>query len=87
MTTEHTAAAVAEYRRIEDTIFSLLAMLEQENVQCARQPDVTALEHVAAKLEQVEDAWTQARQIADADRALADEQDERETRALDVAVQ
>jgi hypothetical protein len=89
MTTEHTADAVAAYSRINTALCTLRVMLEQENVQHARRPDVTTLECVAVSLEAVEDRWATARFIADADRQLEDAADERETErdALDVGVQ
>lgn len=76
MTTEHTADAATAYARIETALCTLRVMLTQENVQCARKPDVTALEYVAASLERIEDRWAVARQIADDDRQLADAADE-----------
>jgi hypothetical protein len=79
MTTEHTADAVAVYSRIDTVLRALRGMLEQENVQCARRPDVTALECVAIKLEELERHWTVARLIADADRQMEEARDERET--------
>jgi hypothetical protein len=79
MATEHTRDAVEAYHRISTALCTLWTTLERENVQHARQPDVTALEHVADKLERVETAWTLARQIADEDRRMADAADERET--------
>ena len=77
--TAHTAQAVEAYRRIEQALFTMQAMLEQENVQEARRPDLTALECVADKLEQVEDAWIRARQIADGDRWMEMARDEADT--------
>jgi len=69
--------------RIESALARLQVMALQERPLTATVEDITTLSHVVDKLEGTEDAWTNARIMADSVRDLADAQAD----ALDVGLQ
>ena len=74
----HNVAAVRLLNEIEATLATLDAMRAQYRASVADSMDVTALECVLEKLHRVEDAWQRAMWMADRERDMQREREERD---------